>query len=110
MHEAQIFVGATSSDYNVVSGTSGPVFDVSASTGHDVPPVRSTTVIAAPDGLREWIDSEEARQYERRWVLLDDDLTVIDADTSPSALLQRHPEIAAPTVVYVQPRDETVVV
>lgn len=107
---AQIFVGSTTSGYNVASGTGGPLFEVTATTGEGAPPVATTTRVTPPDGLREWSTSEEARQYEGRWVMLNNDLTVVDADVSPSALLQRHPDVAAPTIVYVHPRHETVVV
>jgi hypothetical protein len=106
----QIFVGATNSDYSAVSGTSGPRFEVTDSTAEDVPPLTSPTPTAIPDGLREWITSDDARQYEGLWVLLDDELAVVDSDRSPSALLRRHSEVPGPRVVYVQPRNDLLVV
>ncbi len=60
-------------------------------------------------GLAQWLQSEEARRLSGLWVLLTDDLEVVDSAPSPSPLLDRHPEDRSPLVVYVQPDDVDVI-
>jgi hypothetical protein len=52
----------------------------------------------------------EARRFEGRWVMLDDDLQVVDHDSSPTALLDRHQEDRTPTVVFIDPTNVSLAV
>jgi hypothetical protein len=56
-----------------------------------------------PPGLGDWFATEEAARNAGRWVLLTDDYQVIAAARTPRELLELHPEIQAPFVVYVDP-------
>jgi Family of unknown function (DUF5678) len=56
-----------------------------------------------PPGLGDWFASEEAARHSGRWVLLTDDYRVIAAARTPKELLDIHPEIQAPFIVYVDP-------
>jgi hypothetical protein len=87
-------------------GATGPVYTQpsSATSAPASPPAAPAPAPARPDVTR-WVNSPEARQYEGRWVLLSEELDVIDHDTSPTALLMRNPTITAPIVVYVDRRD-----
>lgn len=56
-----------------------------------------------PPGLGDWFATEEAARHAGRWVLLTDDYQVIAAAPTPRELLELHPEIQAPFIVYVDP-------
>lgn len=62
-----------------------------------------------PPGLGDWFASEEAARYGGRWVLLTDDYEVIASAPTPKELLDTHPEIQAPFIVYVDPANLRVV-
>jgi hypothetical protein len=68
---------------------------------------RMVPSIVAKERARDWIRSAEASEYEGQWVLLDKDFSVLDSDSSLSALLPRNPEVGPASAVYVQPRDQS---
>ena len=107
----QIFVGATSAGFQITGTTSGaPGFRASDGTRSDAPATQMLAPTDEPKGLTKWLASPEAKGYEGRWVLLDDDLNVVDYDVSPSALLTRNNAIMTPTIVFVQPAAEQIAV
>jgi hypothetical protein len=61
------------------------------------------------DSYADWLGSGEADQYEDRWVLLTNDYKAIDAADDPKELLARHPEIRAPFLSYVIPKDAVLI-
>jgi hypothetical protein len=56
-----------------------------------------------PPGLGDWFATEEAAQLSGRWVLLTDNYEVIASARTPKELLDAHPHIRAPFIVYVDP-------
>lgn len=42
--------------------------------------------------VRAWMDTPAAREYDGRWVLLSDQMQVLDSDYSARDLSQRHPD------------------
>lgn len=98
------FSGAGSTHFEgTVSGTTAPT-RFSEPQGTDE---RSTVAIVSPPpgpaGVNQWLTSPAAQPYAGRWVLLSDDFQVLDSANSPSDLLDRHPDVATPTVVLVDP-------
>ena len=66
------------------------------------PPVEE----APPSELAAWLRSATARQYEGFWVLLNEQLNVVDSDLSPTALKRRYPDDdESSQLVYIEPRD-----
>lgn len=60
--------------------------------------------------LVQWQQSNEARRFGGRWVLLDaDTLSVVDSDISASELLSRRPADGSAVIVFVQPAGRVVV-
>ena len=90
--------------------TAGPQFGHARAT----PQQEQVSVLpqfeSEPAGLVEWLRTPEARQYEGRWVLLNDEFEVIDDDHSPSNLLRRNRHVSTPLVVFVDPADTNLVV
>jgi hypothetical protein len=103
----EYFAGASTTTTGMTAGATGPP-GFSPTTG-----TQSAPVSAGPTGppagqsaqrdVTAWLHSPEARQYEGRWVLLSDQLQVLDSDSSPTALLQRHQHVQAPLIVFVDP-------
>ena len=88
----------------------GTKTDFSDPTGTTEPPAAAATpqpTTEEPQGLADWLASPAAQQYQGRWVLLDDDFTVVRAGESPADLL-RHDDRPSPLVVYVQPPDASI--
>jgi hypothetical protein len=69
-----------------------------------VTPTRSRDT-EEPAGLEQWLETPEARQLVGQWVLLTRDYDVIDSAPRPSVLLDQHPEIRSPFIVFVRPRN-----
>jgi hypothetical protein len=94
----------------LIRGATGPV---AAELGGQTS-TQTMAPAAAPDAnadsVTEWLRGADARRFERRWVLLDDALNVVDSDPSPSALLDRHPDESTPLVVYVDPANSALAV
>jgi hypothetical protein len=84
--------------------TSGLGYDAPSSTRNE-----SVTQVDEQEpqvaGLSEWRSSNAASPYRGRWVLLSDELQVIDDDETPAALVERHPQMTNPLVVFV-PEEE----
>lgn len=84
------------------------------SGGATAPAYQGTAPAPVPNGtgaqldeqsqrLVRWQESEEARPYAGRWVLLDaKTLDVLDTDTSASELLSRKAPESSAVIVYVQ--------
>ncbi len=102
------FTGASGTTFRSgsVAGTGGAPFSTPGRTNAQQPtsPPPSGEP-AGPHGVLEWLQSEQARHYEGKWVLLDDDRDVVDSDDSPGRLLERHPQEASPLVVLVERSD-----
>jgi hypothetical protein len=62
--------------------------------------VRRGVSVGSESPLLAWLRSEDARQHEGRWVLLNSSLAAVDDDLSPSALRDRHP---GEDIVFVPP-------
>lgn len=60
---------------------------------------------AAPQGLVDWLNSDEARRFEGKWVALGDDWTVRAAAASPGDLPAAAAEAGENTIVFVTPTD-----
>lgn len=79
----------TTSGYSTPTSTSTqPTTTRDAATPQDAP-------------IADWIRTPEAQRYAGQWVLLGPELSVLDSSQSPSDLLARHPDEAAPTIVFV---------
>ena len=57
-----------------------------------------------PQPVAQWLRSEAAQDYEGLWVLFDEGGSVLDADLSPTALRDRHQDLAGGLVIYIEPR------
>ena len=53
--------------------------------------------------ITTWLDSDAARPFDGRWVLLTDACDVADVDDSAVDLRRRHPGLSDPLIVFVQP-------
>ena len=108
MDTSTTFVGASGTSFppQHIAGATAPNFSDAEPTRTDVPATPAPpAAVPEPAGLADWLSSDAAKPYRDRWVLLDATLNVLDSDESPSQLLGRHPEVAAPLIVFVQPRD-----
>jgi hypothetical protein len=65
--------------------------------------VHSGTSVASETPVSQWMHSEQAQQYEGRWVLLSDALVPLDSDLSPSALKARHAQSPPGSVIVFVP-------
>ena len=65
--------------------------------------VQSGTSVVPESQASAWLRSEQARQYEGRWVLLSESYAPLDSDLSPSALESRHPQLAAGSAIVFVP-------
>ncbi|MFY9578426.1 MAG: hypothetical protein WAQ33_03805 [Gaiellaceae bacterium] len=111
MHDPYaIFVGASDASIQGAGATGPPHFSGSEGTRHETVATGGGPLPAEPAGLTDWLVSEASAPYRGRWVLLDEAFNVLDSDTSPSALLLRHAELAAPIVVFVQPPNQALAV
>jgi hypothetical protein len=60
-----------------------------------------------PDGLLQWLGSSEARRFEGRWVLLNDEFDVLDHARTLTELAQRNRDARTPIIVFVDPANTT---
>jgi hypothetical protein len=83
-------IGVLSTDQQRGLGATGPAYR--AGPGQLIPPVAHPPVDEGRQRLVEWQQSSAAEAYSGRWVLLDpESFDVLDADDSPSDLLERKP-------------------
>jgi hypothetical protein len=101
----QYFSAHTTQTHPAIAGgtTAPPAFSRPTATQPPAAPARARIVAPPRADLTDWLRSTDARRYEGRWVLLDDNLAVLDSDTSPTSLLQRNSERGTPLVVFVDP-------
>jgi hypothetical protein len=105
------FIGMSSEPPERAGATGPPAFSEAHGTLRGEAALRQDPLPPSdPPGLIDWVNSAAARPYEGKWVLLTRDHAVIDADSSPSALLERHTQVISPLVVFVQPADATLAV
>ncbi len=102
------FAGSSGTDFRAgaSSGTAWRDFSEPQQTGGVQQSIESPAVsgAASPPGLIDWLGSEAARPYAGRWVLLTDELQVVDVAVSPGDLLERHSDWPSPLVAFVEPR------
>jgi hypothetical protein len=101
------FVGASRTTFQTSGTATTPLTYSTPTSTTTQPPLRQTAVAASQadqdEGhIAQWLRAEEARKYEGGWVLLDDNLQVLDTAISPSELLTRHPELTSPRIVFVE--------
>lgn len=102
------FAGASGTHFRAgaSSGTAWRDFSEPQQTGGVQQSTESPAVsgAASPPGLIDWLSSEAARSHAGRWVLLTDELQIVDVADSPGDLLERHSDRPSPVVVFVEPR------
>ncbi len=102
------FAGASGTHFRAgaSSGTAWRDFSEPQHTGDPQQSTENPAVYgaASPLGLIDWLGSEAAPPYAGRWVLLTDELQVVDVADSPGDLLERHSDWPSPLVVFVEPR------
>lgn len=85
----------TAQPYEVISG--------STVTPNQVVATPSSVAAAPSSGVTRWMESDEARPYQGRWVAVDDSGTVLAAEDSPSDIPVDIARTKGVTVLYIIP-------